>query len=33
MNAPEFRVFAESVNEAKSKELLEKGMHFVKKWI
>jgi phosphomannomutase len=33
MNAPEFRVFAESDDEVKSKELLEKGINFVKKWI
>lgn len=33
MNAPEFRVFAESSDETKSKELLSKGIEFVKKWI
>ncbi len=33
MNAPEFRVFAESDDEKTAKDLLNKGMEFVKKWI
>lgn len=33
MNAPEFRVFAESNNEQTAKDLLKKGMELVTKWI